>query len=315
LLVILMQFGWRKAWASRILIAAVGVVVILIGLATPYATLISRAYQPPGPGERAPVRIDMLPQEPKGPKGEETPGDAKKVNIAFPTQVSEVADGTVARVVGTLVTIQAPDGSHWRSRWRAGFWEYWPGNYVSSLPVEVDRKFFDQHRDQPVNVHVSFAIMAYRETNIREVTALSGEFPIPGVGTCWVRSNGYRGTDSLGCLAPLKRPSFTGRVDSSASTCIPGPGDDVNLHESLYTWNLQDDSDSADLEIIPVKDFSFYVSAQREPNRNKYPLGICPGTPFTISRPEVFQQVRTEAELDDVRLSEFLVPRYRFSFR
>ena len=119
----------------------------------------------------------------------------------------------------------------------------------------------------------------------------------------------------IGCRAPLTQPSFEARFDSSASTCIPGPDDDPNLHESLYSWNPNDDQDP-DLGIIPVKFFEFYFSEPfSRPNseKQKSPLSICNGTPFTLARPEIFQHIRIEAELDRVKLGDYVDPELRFS--
>jgi hypothetical protein len=314
LLLILAQFRWRRPWVLRFVIVGAALVGVLMEVTSPFLPGVSNAYPLLAAGAEAPIRIDVLARITTRPKGEEAEGSEKKVNIIFPTQVSDVAHGTVARVVGTQVTIQAPNGAHWSSKWQPTYWEYWPGDYDSSMPVEIDRKFFDRNRDAPVNIHFSFAVTGYRETNIREITAQAAEFPIAGIGRCWVGFGGYRGTDQMACLAPLKEPSLSARVDSSASTCTPGPGEDASLHQSLYSWNLEDDSDPADPGINPVKYFTFYFSS-RETAEGKSPLGVCPGTPITLSRPEPFQDVRIEAELDGVKLSDYLVPPFRFQFR
>jgi len=139
-------------------------------------------------------------------------------------------------------------------------------------------------------------------------------FRVDGVGTCWTESKDYlRGW--IGCRAPLKQPSFVARVDAPASTCKPGPGDDPDLHVSLYSWMVSDDSDPADFGITPVRYFDLYFQEPYSrwdsprvgfsPTRRKEPLGVCAGTPFTIARTEILQHTRVEMELKGIRLADY----------
>ncbi len=302
LALIVMQFGWRKTWASRLVILGVGLVVALM-IVTPDPGGLQRSYPLPGKDERPSVRIELRTKDPSKTKRAEIPRSGKKVSVSFEFAASDIGHGTVARLDGATVTIQVPNGPSWKSHWISRYSQFYPVGVITSLPVEVDRKFLKKNQNTPVNVHVVFAVTGYRETDIRVAMAQPGEFSVTGIGTCWTEGRNFLG-GSIGCRSPLARPSFEARLDSSASTCVPGPGDDPTLHESLYSWNPNDDQDP-DFGIIPVRFFDFYFS---EPFSSKSPLTVCNGTPFTLARPEIFQHMRIEAELDGVKLGDYVVP-------
>jgi hypothetical protein len=313
LAIILIQYAWRRTWLSRLLICGAGVVLLLIDVAMPYTTMVSRSYPLPVQGENPPLLIEALVSDALNGEKRETEENEKTVSLEFPIAASETEHGTATTVVGTLVAVQAPNGKRWSSGWKTRYWNFWPGHVNTAVPIDIDRKFFEQNKDTAVKVHISFATTAYRETNIREITAKPGEFSIEGVGICWVGRSSFLGSASLGCRAPFKQPSIMARVDSSASTCTPGPTDDPNLHESLYALNQ--DLDSADLGITPVRWLDLYFSRRNEFYVGKSPLGICPGTPFTVSTPEILQHSRVETQLEGVKLSDYLERQHRFSVR
>jgi hypothetical protein len=318
LLVIVLQYGWRKTWVSRLVILVVGLLGAL-AIVTPNSDTLVKSYPLPGTGEQPAVRLDLHAKNVTDAKKIEIPTTGKKISVEFDMTGSDVAHGTIGRLDGAMVTIQTPNGPSWNSHWIGRYEEFYPVAVITSLPVEVDRKFFEQNRDTPVKVHFVLAVTGYRERDIREVTAQPGEFAVTGIGTCWVGQPSYSGGRWLGCRSPLRQPSFVGRLDSSASTCEPGAKDDPDLHTSLYSWMLNDDSDPADFGITPVKFFEFYFAEQysrrSEPEKQRSPLNVCNGTSFTLARPEIFQHARIEAELDGVKLSDFLVPPSRYTFR
>jgi hypothetical protein len=318
LLVIVMQFGWRRTWASRLVIIGLALVGVLMAVSSGYSSNVANEYPPPGAGERPAAQLEILSRNIADEKRSDVPSGAKKVSVSFNMVAGNVADGTVARLDGTVISIAVPNGPRWSSNWQSRYWEFWPGGSGQwPISAEIDRKFYEKNQNTPVNVHFVMAITGYRLTGTRDVTARAGEFVVPGVGTCWVDTNGF-GSRWIGCRAPLQQPSFVAQVDSSASTCTPERGEDPDLHESLYSWMVSDDSDPADFGIIPVKFFEFVFSeplSRPESPQRKPPMGVCPGTPFTILRAEIFQHTRVEAELDGVRLSDYVQPRTSVPFR
>ena len=98
-----------------------------------------------------------------------------------------------------------PSGARWApwvSHWQGTGYPLWPGQQQTSVSVAVKKDFFQQEQFVPVNVHVSFALTSYRETNSREVVSQAGKFSVPGVGICWVEGRRQWSGNLIQCHSP-----------------------------------------------------------------------------------------------------------------
>jgi hypothetical protein len=302
---IFLQYARRKTWTSRLLIIGGAVAVLVIGAVTPYGTIVARSYLPVTAGQQPAVAltIDSTPPLPPKKRDNAFPDIFPNVWIALPLHVSGVAEGHVAQVRGTVLTIQGSDGQHWTSSWNADGWIFWPGQDHTVKLFTINRKFFERVKSIPVNVRVSVAQVAYRETNARQITAEDGKFSVDGVGICRIEPYGYSNQNMIACRAPLRSPSLLGHMDPSATTCTYEDGPPPLT--TRYMWDLHDDSmGPADLGIIPVNDVQMiFQSWTDDPKRElRY---FCRGTPFTIGTPEEGKHSRTEMEIDGIKLSQY----------
>lgn len=301
--VILIQYARRKAWTSRILVFAGAVALLIVIAAVPYGAALNSDFPLLAPGETTPVQLQLQPKTTPSSETNQLPRVLRKMPLLLPLQVSGVAQGSVVVEEGQLVTIQAPDGRRWTSHWQASEYPFWPGDARSIVRTEVDRKFFEQEQSASVNVHITFALTSYRETNSRLVVSQSGEFPIPGAGVCWLESAGQENVNFLRCRSPLKSPPFMARMDSSASTC-PEPTGAAPLSGIIgYAWGGAGSWSPADLGISPIAQSRFMFQRWADQDGAGE---ICPGTPFTVSTPEKGKSVRMEAELDGIRLADYV---------
>jgi hypothetical protein len=302
---IFLQYARRKTWTSRLLIIGGAVAVLLIGAVTPYGTIVARSYPPLTAGQEPAVTLTIDPTPPLPPKKKDNafPDLLPNVWIALPVRASGVAEGHVAQVRGTVVTIQASDGQHWTSSWNSNGSTFWPGGDRSVKIFAVDRKFFERVKSIPVNVHISVAQVDYRETNARQITAKDGKFSIAGVGICRIEPYGNSNQNMIACRAPLKSPSLLGHMDPSATTCTYEDGPPPLI--TRYMWDVHDDSmGPADLGIIPVNDVQMMFQSWAD-NPKRELRYFCPGTPFTIGTPEEGKHSRTEMEIDGIKLSQY----------
>lgn len=304
--VILVQYARRRAWASRLLIFATAAAVPIVLAATPYAALIDRAYPPLAPGEAPPVQLEL--QTASSPPSGVPRIAIKGVIVEFPLQASGVGPGNVALEDGQLITLTAPDGRSWTSHWQGDGSAFWPGEEKSAVSVEVDKKFFQQEKSAAVNVRVTFALTPYRETNPIEVVSQPGEFPVPGVGICWLEDPQQWNGNFIQCHSPLKSPAFVAHMEPSASTCPPPKDAPPAPAPTRYAWGGTGDSGPANFGINPVQDFGFAFRHWTDDNTKRPPPGACPGTPFTIATPQEGKSVRVESELDGIHLSDYAVP-------
>ncbi len=299
--VILVQYARRKAWTSRVLVFVGAAAFLIVVAAAPYSAAVNSAFPPLAPGKTPPVQLQF---GPPSSRINQPSRAARNVLLLFPVQVSGVAPGSAVIQEGQLVTIQAPDGHRWTSHWQAVENSYWPGNAKSILRTQVDRKFFEQEESASINVHVSFALTSYRETDFRQVVSQGREFTVPGIGVCWLES-----ALLVRCRSPLKSPPLMAQMDPSTSTCPPPPGA-ASLNGMIgYAWGGAGSWSPADLGISPIAQsrIPFHLGSDQELTPFPTP-GLCPGTPFTVSTPVKGKSVRIEAELDGIRLADYVLP-------
>lgn len=304
--VILIQYARRKAWTSRILVFAGAAALLIVIAAVPYGAALNSAFPPLAPGEATPVQLQLQPTTTPSTQTNQLPRVLRKVFLRFPLQVSGVAQASVVIREGQLVTIQAPDGHRWTSHWQASEEPLWPGENGSIVGTEMDRKFFDQEQSASVNVHVSFALTSYRETDSRQVISQSDEFRIPGIGLCWLESAAQWNGNFVRCRSPLKSPPLMARMEPSVSRCPPPPDGPTLDEKTRYAWGGAGSWSPADLGISPVNENQFAFQRWTDRPDTPYPPGVCPGTPFTVSTPEKGKSVRIEAELDGIRLADYV---------
>lgn len=304
--VILVQYARRRAWTSRLVIFAVAAAFPILLAATPYATLIDHAYPPLAPGEEPPVQLEL--HAASAPPSGEPRIAMKGVILEFPLQASGVGPGNVALEDGRIVTITAPDGRSWTSHWEGDGYAFWPGEEKSVVSVEVDKKFFQQEKSAAVKVHVTFALTPYREMNPMEIVSQPGEFPVPGVGICWLQDAQQWNGNFIQCHSPLKSPALVAYMEPSASTCPPSKDASPVPAPTRYAWGGTGDSGPATFGINPVQDFGFAFRHWTDDNTKRPPAGACPGTPFMIATPQAGKPVRAESELDGIHLGDYAVP-------
>ena len=306
--VILVQYARRRAWTSRLVIFAAAAAVPIVMAAAPYATLIDRAYPPLAPGEAPPVQLEL--QTASSPPSGGPRIAVKGVIVEFPLQASGVGAGNVAVEDGQLITITAPDGRSWTSHWQGDGDVFWPGEEKSAVSAEVDKKFFQQEKSAAVKVHVTFALTPYREMNPMEIVSQPGEFPVPGVGICWLEDAQQWNGNFIRCHSPLKSPALVAHVEPSASTCPPSkdaPPVPVPA-PTRHAWGGTGDLAPASFGVNPVQDFGFGFRHWTDDDTKRLPPGACPGTAFTIATPQAGKSVRVESELDGIHLSDYVVP-------
>ncbi|HTW24103.1 MAG TPA: hypothetical protein VMD78_10915 [Candidatus Baltobacteraceae bacterium] len=302
--VLLLQYCRRQTQMSRSLLLGVAILVAVLVVAIPYTRLIERSYPLVAAGEVPPARLDMLVPISPSNNSVERPIRTKEVDLNFPFETSGIPAGYVVIEAGTLTTINSPNGHHWSSHWKSAYGEIWPGQSKSSATVTIPRDFFESVQSGPVDVHFSFALSLYREADSRKVITQAGEFSVPGVGTCWIDLQQVWDNSAIACHSPIQRPPLIVRMESRDSTCSPSgtglPLPDVTKH----SWNPSDDSPAA-FGINPIQYLTISLSRWLDQGRRDPSPGICPGTPITLSTPDMVQSARVETELDNVRLQDY----------
>jgi hypothetical protein len=220
---IVVQYSRRVSWMSRLLLASVFVplaAAILLGSST---KLIAMAY----PLTSGSVRVVF---DPQGGHSPATDAGSGRVGVSVPLLMSGVVDGTAVQVNGVRATFESQDGKTWTSPWLPVYGRlHLPGSSKGGLPLQLDRKFFDQARSKPVNVYVKLAITTLKAGVDRRIVLTGQEFAVRGVGICsWnPTAQTMFDTTEITCLSAMGEPDFTFvSVQRNESSCTDGDAKD-----------------------------------------------------------------------------------------
>jgi hypothetical protein len=301
--VLLLQYSRRKTGQSRLLIAGLAVAFVLVMVATPYRTLISRAYPLAGSPE-LPLQLALMPAQRPTPDEAIFTGD--QVPLRFPLSVSGLPKDSLVEVNGAILTLTNAQGAHWDSGWEGSNALLFPDQKTTDQTFYIKREVFDQIKSSPVQAKLLLAFALYHDSNQRQFVVPRGEFSLPQLGFCRAGSARWNSVGTLSCRVPLRSPQFlliTSEV--AASTCPLSKNVPPANPGELARGALQNhDGGAADAGISPVHELTIYLSEWNSPNSRITP-GICPGTPLTLSDPEEISRSRVELQFDNLPLADY----------
>jgi hypothetical protein len=302
--VVMWQYARRRTVRSRVLLAsAIVAAAFIMPLATPQRRLIARAYPQAGAGKAVPVQLafDSEKQTQAGSYSEKDKVDIRMIRI--PLIVSGMSQGSVIGVDGAALTVAAPGGQQWRSGWRGSGAHLFPNHHHAQTYFAVDKAFFERVKTTPVRLHISFALVEFREKEARRIVARAGEFVVPGEGRC-----SLAGMGQMVCLFPLRRPFLLVSAQSEEITCAPREKETpLPAGMTGYGWIENRMSSPAEFGISPVRISPLYISDWGELSDHYARPGVCPGTPLSFGILEEVQGVRSELEIDGIRLADYEV--------
>ena len=297
LAVIFLQYSRRKVALSRWLIVGFCALMIVMMVATPYRSLVARAY----PNGNLPVQLALVPAVTHD-SGSHSIYDGR-VPISFPVSVSGLPLDSFLQLNGMIVTLTNADGFRWDSGWRGQALSLFPGQKKANIGFDLKQNIFDRLKSAPVTVHLLLAFTLFHSRNQREFTVPSGEFAWPDVGLCF-SEGGY--WNRVRCRVPLRKPTAVLiSSETAASTCPPvrtstPPKPGVFAHGTV--WG---DSEPAEMGISPVHEVDIYLSDWDTSDSNATYPGICPGTPLILSTPEMVGRSRLELDFENLSLAEY----------
>jgi len=303
--VIVLQYARRRTALSRATMLALGAVIFLFVVFTPYRALVARAYPQLGPGEQPPVQLALLPP-PEAKDQRHGRDEENEVAIQLPLSVSGIQEKSVVVVNGEMAEVTDTGGTRWNSGWQLRGVFLFPGQKQTEVDFPIRKRLFDQMSSSPVTVRISLAFTVYEDKYGRELVTPAGEFALPEVGLCSARPPMF--LRRIHCLAPLRRPSLLLiSADMSRTTCQP-MGEEIvpPQGEKAYGWIQSSADGPAEFGISPVKAVDLSLSyANRTPVRPFPVIGICPGTPIRLSTPEPVRRARMELVFSGIHLADY----------
>jgi hypothetical protein len=311
LAVVWMQYARRKTNKSRLLIAGLAGVCVLILVATPYRTLVAREFPQLNLEQERPFQLALLPAEKADLETAPQKEEEKEVEIRLPLSVSGLGAESIAAIDGFMVDLEAQDGLHWNSGWKSPGLSLFPDQKSTRIDVTLKRSAFERLRSSPVRLRLSIAFTLFHDTNRREFVTPAGVFIMKDVGLCSTESIYSRG---IHCLAPLRRPkSLLLSADMSMSTCPVPEGESPATHgEIARDWTRGSGSEPAEFGISPLKTVDLYLTDWNGA-ASRRSTGICPGTPFVLSNPEPVGRNQFALQIDGLRLSDYRLPSPKFT--
>ena len=100
---------------SRLLIAGLAGVCVLILVATPYRTLVAREFPQLNLERSGRFQLALLPAEKADLETAPQKEEEKEVEIRLPLSVSGLGAESIAAIDGFMVDLEAQDGLHWNS--------------------------------------------------------------------------------------------------------------------------------------------------------------------------------------------------------
>jgi hypothetical protein len=304
---IVLQYGRRMSWMSRLLLASIFVPLAGAMLLGSTPQLIAMAY----PVSRASFHIAMDPNP-----GRTFSSDAGggKVGVTLPLVVTGVDGGSIARVDGIRATLETQGGKRWTSRWEPIYGQlYAPGGVRARLPLQVDRKFFEAVGSQPVKVDLTLAVTALKAEEDRVAQMTTGEMAVPGVGICWANGAWRPDTyspDGIQCRTAMREPPLTYVNVRWAEVMCPADSKDEVPGAGIVGQMMGDASnDPAQFGLTSVWQSSawlqnYTVDTEKDGKVVRHTPLLCPGTPIHFTHYLVTGRMQYEVRLENFKMPE-----------
>jgi len=262
--VVLLQYATRRVRMSRGL--AVGFAVLVAGGALVLFIWmpqreVDRQYPAASSGVASELQLVFAPK----PSNSLFVGvGPTEVRIQFPIDLSGVAEGAAAQVDNMQFSIDAADGSHWRSPWRRlNTTPFLQGTHSPGLSFRMSRKDYERFKTVPVTLHLTLAVTELRVASQTTATVASPAFAAEGFGVCSDDWQGEPGgflicrsqfgglpltfvtaaVSNKPCSGPQPQPSDANSYEQWVGTVYPDPIDSASDPVQATYINLDVGSD------------------------------------------------------------------------
>jgi len=303
--IVVWQYARRRTWRARLaLIGAIVVAALVLPPLMPRRS-VANAYPYLGAAGASPVQLAFDTQ--KRELGMAV-AEKKTVDVRLPVVIAGISDGSVVHIDGAKLAVSAPGGREWHSGWRPGG-RYFANARGAFLDFSIERTFYEQVKNMPINATVTAALAIYREPQPAQVIAKEGGFGVPGNGRCVLEGSG-----EMFCLFPMKVRSMLVTIQSDGMRCpLPERANPLPPGLTGYALTRMDDGSIADFGISPVQTQQLFSWDWEFGQRGRYaPGGICPGTPLRFGFVSQTGGARMDVHANGIRLADYtpkLAPR------
>lgn len=302
LVVIVLQYATRHTWRSRWILLGLPPLAIACSLAWPIQTLARHLYPPLTAAEQPPVQLAFDPdpdrQSTVNPNHQRT-----GIDLYLPLTVSGIPSDAAVQNQAVQVSIEAPNGLHWNSKWQNVSKYYRPETSRSFLDIPIDEKYLDRIKTTPVTVTVTFALIQLRAGTPVNTQTADQNFALIG-GLCSFPSTFSTYPE---CRFPMSGPKLAFVTTHwTDGPCLqtqysPAPSALANV----WVGTIDPSPAEFGLDPIKVKPLSFPY-----PSETHHPSYICPDTPITAVPYSVVRRLQTTLAIPNLDLTKYTVDRF-----
>ena len=306
--VVLVQFVFRKTRISWYIIAAclASYAVLLLVGANP--ALQTRSMPLPTAAHPLPAKLTFdsnvsFQHQP----GEQLESYGLDTQIELPFLLGEIPADSVVRIAGIKLDMDLPSGEHWTSYWHSSFETLIPGRTRVWPSVTIKRAVFDQIRNSSVQARLSLAFNVYRVGASSSIFVMGDSLRLPGDTRCTrdqflSRMRCFSALKSPGAfvlLADLPNQSCSAQADRNSDPWAAAPAFYADLSESS----------TPEFDFTPIQESSVSLTRMHAYEDLAADVPLCSGTSLVLARTTFQYTVRTEIDLGNIRLSNY-VPSY-----
>jgi len=301
LLVIVLQYATRSTWRSRSLLLALPFLVIACSLAWPIQTLVRHLYPPLAATEQPPVQLTFDP-DPARQNTVNASHERSRVDLYLPLTVSGMSSDSLVSNRGVQVSVEAPNGLRWNSRWQNVSNYYRPEISRTFIDIPIDEKFLDRIKATPVTVTLTFALIQLRAGTTVTNQAGDQDFSIAG-GICSVSNIFGRFPECRFAMGDPGLAFVSARWTDGPCSQAPRSSESESLGN---VWVGTIDPTPAEFGLDPVKPKPLIFSNPPATSRSSF---ICPGTPITATPYSVVRRLQTTLAIPNLDLTKYTIDR------
>jgi len=304
-IVVLVQFIFRKTLLARLIILTSLVAGVLIIVLTPYERIIRHDYPLPTGARPLPLHLtfDRSLSFAHG-DARESGWRGDEVEIELPFRVADLSDKSLVQIHAVKLDLVLPDGQQWTSEWKFASLVVSYGRTRTWPAINIEKKFYNKVKDTPAKARVTFLYRFFRLGTATTVTVEENRTVLPGDARCVDDMS----QNWLKCFSALKQPKpvfIIAELPNSACSVSKQATAEESWAASPATYSVLTADTGADFDISPVQEFSVGLLRYYFFEDHNIRLPICSGTRLLVSKPEFQYAVRDEIDLGDITLANY----------
>jgi len=306
--VVVIQFAYRNSRLSWCIVAVSLASILVLVLILANLSLQTRSMPLPTAAHPLPAKLTFdsnvsFQHQP----GEQLDSYGLDTELDLPFLLGEIPADSVVQIYGIKLDMDLPSGERWTSYWHSSSEILVPGRTRVWPSVTLKRAIFDQIRNSSVQARLSLAFNVYRVGATSSILVMGDSLRLPDDTRCTRDQSLSR----MRCFSALKSPNalvlFADLPNKNCSARTDRDSDPWAAAPAFYA--SLSESSTPDLDFTPIQETSVYLTRMRAYEDLATDVPLCSGTSLVLARTTFQYTVRTEINLGNIRVSNY-VPSY-----